>query len=419
VSSSLVERVGLGAASASALAARLAAIVTSVVTAVLVHRLDDRRLRDAAMILAELEDDGGTKSLEDIIADEIIEVQHTGILLALVDDTGKRVAGDVRVPTLHTEGCVREEGLDVCAAPTTRGVWAVSAQSATPLVGTLMFASMIAAALAALASWLGSRPFARWLIAPLLRLRDHVAGLDVRGSNLGGRSGLSEVDALRDAIEVLMKRVEAAIHTAERFAADAAHELRTPLTALRGELELFVETDPHAGIQRAATKVVELQGLIECLLVLARPTSGAWTPPDLVAMDDLTNDIVGELDAGERVRVEAEAKLPAVRGDTRLLSALMSNVLANALKFGTRAEVRMRASSDALIIEVQDDGPGVAGELRERVFEPFYRGAAHPNVPGHGLGLAVVANVVQRHNGVVSFLDTSSGACIQIRLPIA
>lgn len=422
MSSSLVERVGLGAASASALAALFAAIVTSLVTAAVVRSLDDRRLNDAATILAdEVAHKAPDTSLEAIIADEILEVQHTGVLLAFVDDVGRRVAGDARVPERHQNGCSRERDLDVCATRTTRGVWAVSAQTGTPLLGTLTLASTVAAILAAFASWMGSRPFARWLIAPLLRLRERVAALDVRDSSLGPQSGLSEVDALHDAIEVLLQRVDVAIRTAERFASDAAHELRTPLTALRGELELFVESDTsaHAGMRRAQVKVVELQGLVERLLLLALPTSGAWSPPDLVAMDDVVTDVVSELGLNERVHVEAAGALPAVRGDLRLLAALMSNLLSNALKFGTRAEVRLSATADTVVIDIEDDGPGVPSELRARVFEPFFRQPTHVNVSGHGLGLAVVANVAQRHNGSVAFIDVPRGAHVQVRLPAA
>ena len=267
-----------------------------------------------------------------------------------------------------------------------------------------------------------SGSLARWLTAPLTALRERLAVVEVGGKrhrDLGSPSDVLEVDDLRDALLTLMGRVDETILTAERFAADAAHELRTPLTAIRGELELALEAaaPARADIARARDKTVELQTLIERILMLALPEAPAQQAVELVAIDELASDVVSDL--GAKVEVNTASSPVVVRGDGVLLAAMLSNALGNALKFGTTARIDIATDPTSVVVRVADDGPGVRPEMREAVFRPFVRDTHHTRVPGRGLGLAVIANIVRRHGGSVRFVDASQGAQLEIRLPRA
>lgn len=426
MSASIVARVRLGAALASVVAALMAAAGTSLVAAMFLDRFDDRRLVDAAVVLAgELDEHGSQESLEAIVAHELHEMQHTGIIFAIFDAAGAtRVAGNERVSFPGATGCAIKDSLRCCAAKSPRGFWTVSAQPHDRLVAPFVWASLIAATVAGLLSWLVSRSLARWLTAPLTSLRQRLAGVEVGGKrarDLGPPSRVVEVDDLRDALATLMARVDEAILTAERFAADAAHELRTPLTAIRGELELSLEnTAPaRADIAHVRDKTIELQTLVERILMLALPEAQDEHLAELVAVDELASDVVGDLGATTTVELKATSNPAVVRGDGVLLATMLSNALGNALKFGTAASVDVDTDATSVVLTVSDNGPGVRPEMRETVFRPFVRDTQHTRAPGRGLGLAVVANIVRRHGGTVRFVDATRGAKLEIRLPRA
>ena len=422
----------LGATVSAVLAALVAAVVTSVFATYLVRRVDDRRIMDAALVLAvELDDAAANQGpIADVVARADREMRHTGIAFAVYERTSlSKVAGDPGVPWVETQGCVVSSGLHACAAPTGHGLWVVASTAHKRIVSLLALSSALAALLAGLGAWLVSRPVASLLIGPLSELRQRVGSIDIasgRATNLGDPMGVVEVDALSETIQALLARIGETIRHAERFAADAAHELRTPLTSIRGELELLLE-DPSLrreaadDLARATTKVVQLQTLLERLLVLALPDQSQWSAIEVVSLQDLTEDIVARLPDAERQRVRLHAPRGGVvvRGDEALLGMLFSNALSNGLKFGKRVEVSTYEANDEVILLVDDDGPGVAPDQRTVVFEPFVRAplAVERQISGHGLGLALIAHVARRHGGSAHFIDGSPGAHLEIRLP--
>ena len=423
----------IGATVSAVLAALVAAVVTSVFATYLVRRVDDRRIMDAALVLAvELDDAAATQgAIADVVARADREMRHTGIAFAVFDRTSSmRVAGDPSVLWVEAQGCAIESGLHACAAPTGHGLWVVASTAHKRIVSLLALSSALAALLAGFGAWIVSRPVASLLIGPLSELRHRVGSIDIasgRATDLGDPMGVAEVDALRETIQALLARIGETIRHAERFAADAAHELRTPLTSIRGELELLME-DPSLrretaqDLERATTKVVQLQTLLERLLVLALPDQSLWSAIEVVSLQDLTEDIVARLPDGDRgrVRLHAPRGSVVVRGDEALLGMLFSNALSNGLKFGKRVEVSTFETSDDVVLQVDDDGPGVSPDQRTVVFEPFVRApqAVERQISGHGLGLALIAHVARRHGGSARFVDGSAGgAHLEIRLP--
>jgi len=418
----------MGAVASAVLAALVATAVTSLATTYLVRRSDDRRLLDAAGVLASELDEFPNPSVSAIVADEYRETSHTGLQFAVfAGGSGQRLAGDPSVPLVS--GCNLVGSVRVCGVSSSSGFYVVAATTYTPLAWILGLSSLLAAAVAGLAAWLAARPVAGLLMGPLSDLREWVGSIDLSGNRPvepGRARGIVEVDALRETIDVLLSRIGSAVRHAERFAADAAHELRTPLTTIRAELELLTEEDAMpaaatADLARVTRQVIDLQVLLERLLVLALPDQTQWSASELVSVQDLAEDAIAQLPPLDRARVrQAPARGDVVvRGDTALLATLVSNALSNALKFAHNVSVSASEDAAEVVLCVDDDGPGVSVEERRFVFEPFVRSplAQKRQIPGHGLGLALIAHVARRHGGSARFLDRSPGAHLEIRLP--
>jgi len=433
-STSLVRRVAWGSALVASAAALLAAFATIALTSYLVRRAGDRRIEEAAVTFAaELSQVGvNLEGIRQVHRDESEEMGHTGMIFAVYDAGGSLLVGHRRVALPSAPGCVTANAntLRACRASLSNGISAVVGAAHTTTLPLLAGAAAMAALLAATLGWVASRPISRHVVAPLTRLRERIAVLDVDAisqAHLGPDERIVEVDALRSTIAQLISRVERALSQAHRFAANAAHELRTPLTSVRAELELLVEnvSEPsaRADAQRAQEMLAELAVLVERLLILAVPARTANDAHEIVSLRDLVEDAVGALPAGDKGRVRLLSGSDAlVRGDAALLGTMVINVISNALKFGSIVTAEIEAAGDQAVLRVDDDGPGIDGVDREQVFEPFFRGAdaMQRRLPGHGLGLALVRHVAHTHGGDAAFADkTEPGARLEIRLPIA
>lgn len=428
---SLIRRVAWGSALSASGAALLSALVTVTFAAYLVQRAEDRRLREAAVTLAtELDTDAQTKTVESIVRDEAEELNHTGMLFAVIDEAARVVAGDRRLGLPGADDCATVYGdtLRACRARSALGVTAVVASTHTTPLPMLATAALLAVMIAAALAWMASRPVSRYAVAPLLRLRSRIAALDIdelSQADLGRTENVLEVDALRETVGHLILRVERALDQAQRFAANAAHELRTPLTSVRAELDLLderlTEESVRCDVRRAQQKLAELSVLVERLLILAVPTDVATTAKELVSIRDLLEDAVAGLPTEDAQRVRTPEDDALVRGDAVLLSTMITNALSNALKFGQHVNAGLRVLDESVVVLIEDDGPGVQAEERERTFEPFFRSsdAVRLRVPGHGLGLALIRHIARTHGGDASFAaESSRGARLEIQLPL-
>ena len=231
-----------------------------------------------------------------------------------------------------------------------------------------------------------------------------------------------EVRPLVDALNGLLSRLDAALSHQRQFIADAAHELRTPLTALKLQLQL-AERAPdaaerarahetlRAGIERATHLVAQL-------LTLAREDPDA--PLDTSAEVDLSalarstlRDFEAPAHAKGLALVARIDEGVVVRGNDAALRVLLGNLVDNALRYTAAGSVTVRAyrrDSDA-VLEVEDTGPGIPKEERERVFDRFFRGEDAPS-GGAGLGLAIVRRIAQRHGARVELLDAPGGGLL-------
>jgi signal transduction histidine kinase len=277
-------------------------------------------------------------------------------------------------------------------------------------------------------AWLASHPISRIVVAPLTRLRERIAQLDVdatSNTDLGPAEQVAEVDALRTTIAQLVVRVERAIAQAQRFAVNAAHELRTPLTSVQAELELLSESiaepESRADTLRAQRKLAELSVLVDRLLVLSVPARSATDAHEIVSLRDLLEDTADSLPSVDRQRVQLSANDALVRGDTMLLATMIANAISNGLKFANAVSIELCVVGSDVVLHIDDDGPGMNATDRERVFEPFFRSddALRQRLPGHGLGLALIRHIAQTHGGSASFLEKQEpGSRLEIRLPV-
>jgi signal transduction histidine kinase len=211
-----------------------------------------------------------------------------------------------------------------------------------------------------------------------------------------------------------------------RLVADVSHELRTPLTALQALLENLADgvaqPDPEA-LETAVAQTRRLGRLVQQLLDLSRLEAGEVPlHRERVALAAFLDDVVREvaLRQDAPVRVEVQPPSLAVDADPERLHQVVVNLLDNAARHArSSVVVRATATGHDLQIEVLDDGPGVAPEDRERVFERFTRTdtARAARDGGSGLGLSITRWLVELHGGTVRILDGDPGCRVLVELP--
>jgi len=225
-----------------------------------------------------------------------------------------------------------------------------------------------------------------------------------------------EVQGLVGAINRLLARLDAAFQHERRFTADAAHELRTPVAALRLHAENLRDVpDPveRAAIQRQLEAAVQrVERLIEQLLQLSRVEPGvpgrAAHRVDLLALAQAHVDERRALDEGRGLRIELDGTACEVSGDETALDAMVGNLLDNACRYapdGGTVRIRTSREGDRAVLVIEDSGPGIPEDARERVFERFHRELG-TGVMGSGLGLSIVRQVLDLHGGTI-LLDAS------------
>ncbi|MPY81096.1 MAG: HAMP domain-containing protein [Actinophytocola sp.] len=246
-------------------------------------------------------------------------------------------------------------------------------------------------------------------------------------------SGDDELARLTYSFNTMLATVAAAQEQQRQLVADAGHELRTPLTSLRTNLELLLAAEkadaPSLSDQDRAeiesdikAQLDEVTQLIGDLVLLAR----ADQPRAELERVDLVELVERALDRARRraTGVEFDVSLQPWQlvGDSNALERAVLNLLDNAVKFSPvdgMVRVVLRPLGDGTaVVEVSDQGPGIAEEDLPRVFDRFYRSLQARTLPGSGLGLAIVKQAVERHGGAV-YAGTAAegGALFTIRLP--
>ena len=223
-------------------------------------------------------------------------------------------------------------------------------------------------------------------------------------------------------VETLVKSQDALLASQKSLLANASHELRSPLARIRMGLELMGAPSSPAFKDEISRNITELDQLIEEILLASRLDA---READLGTVESV--DLIG-MAAEECARADAELDVQGesptllVDGVSKLLRRVMRNLLENARRHAAGSiTVTLGWADGQAVIRVCDRGPGVPEDLRERIFEPFYRlpGATERD-GGVGLGLSLVKSITIRHGGTVNCENRpDGGACFVIHLPLA
>lgn len=254
---------------------------------------------------------------------------------------------------------------------------------------------------------------------PLLELSREIneSGLD-RLHPISTELAPSEIHPFVRAIDGLLERVELAMARQRRFVADAAHEMRTPLTALslRAQRLGMVQMPEPAQLEfsRLCEGIGRTQRLVEQLLALARTQDGPIDGPR-VALEDVIRATVEELlplslERGIDLGI-AEQRGQGPVGPEIQLRAVVRNLVENALRYapqGGRVDISLVEVPEGTLLSVEDDGPGIPLEERERVFDPFHRRVGNEDA-GSGLGLSIVRSVCERLGASIALRDAREG----------
>jgi signal transduction histidine kinase len=212
----------------------------------------------------------------------------------------------------------------------------------------------------------------------------------------------------------------------EAFAGRAAHDLRSPMNPIRGYADLIIEAKADSGdvaamAQRIRKAVDRMARVVDDMLALS--TAGS-PPPGESSTDAVVTAVLEELEPDLRgVGVVTKLAAGRVACSEGILMQILRNLVGNALKFRSRSRpleitVESRDAGSMVEIAIQDNGVGMDPESTRHVFEPFYRGQMDLEVPGHGLGLAIVDRTTRALGGTREVSSTlNQGTRIVVRLP--
>jgi two-component system sensor histidine kinase TctE len=299
---------------------------------------------------------------------------------------------------------------------------------ATEIIKGVMLPQFVILPLAVLLVWLalvrGIKPLSQLEERIRARKPDDLSPLDDKAVPL-------EVAPLVQSVNDLLTRLKDSIAAQKRFLADAAHQLKTPLAGLRMQADLaqreaFNEQELKQSLKQIGRSSMRATHTVNQLLALARAEGGgqalALQPCDLarIVRDTVQDSVPRTLD--RRIDLGYDGPDPGAAGaqldgNPTLLKELVRNLLDNAINYTPSsadnpgvitARVLADPFSRALVLQVEDSGPGIPEAERELVFQPFYR-ALGTNVDGSGLGLPIVREIARQHNAEVTIEDARPG----------
>ena len=313
---------------------------------------------------------------------------------------------------------------------------------ATEIIKGVMLPQFVTLPLAVLLVWMalvrGIKPLSQLEERIRARRPDDLSPLDEKTVPL-------EVAPLVSSVNDLLTRLKESIATQKRFLADAAHQLKTPLAGLRMQADLALregssEQDLKHSLQQIGRSSVRATHTVNQLLALARAEAGGTAlsrlPCDMamLTMEVVQDSVPRALD--RQVDLGYEGAMPGgagviLSGNPTLLKELVRNLVDNAINYapsvpGRPGVVTIRLLTDpfgqVLVLQVEDNGPGIPESERDLVFQPFYR-VLGTNVDGSGLGLPIVLEIAQQHAATVTIEDAHPGqhppgTCFNVRFVI-
>ena len=229
--------------------------------------------------------------------------------------------------------------------------------------------------------------------------------------------GDDEIARLATAFNEMLGALSASRDRQRRLVADAGHELRTPLTSLRTNLDLLLQADAAGGLDASARaelmddvrlQIEEMSNLVGDLVELARDEPLRTLVEQVDLAEVVERAVARARRRGTGLTFEVESEPWWVEGESASLERAVTNLLDNAVKWSPpHGTVRIRLNHGTLTVD--DEGPGIAPADRAQVFERFYRSEESRSMPGSGLGLSIVRQVIERHSGSVRVDESDEG----------
>jgi two-component system sensor histidine kinase TctE len=271
-------------------------------------------------------------------------------------------------------------------------------------------------------------------LRPLATLQQEIGSRSHRDlSPLPEQNAPGEVRALIRAMNDLLGRLSFALSAQQRFIADAAHQLRTPLAGIKTQAELALRQDDmpevHHTLMQLNTATGQTTHLVNQLLSLARAEPGTDRTQAMqrIDLEELTRETATEwvpraLARNIDLGFDGTART-MIDGDGLFIREMLVNLLDNAIRYthaGGHVTVRVAGEREHAMLSVEDDGPGIPADERERVFERFHR-VLGTGAEGCGLGLAIVREIAQSHGASVSLAAGAqgTGTLVSIVFPLA
>ncbi|MGQ9620340.1 MAG: HAMP domain-containing sensor histidine kinase [Bacteroidales bacterium] len=249
-------------------------------------------------------------------------------------------------------------------------------------------------------------------------------------------NGTDELARLAKTFNNMLDRLETAFLVQKDFITNASHELRTPLTSLNGQIEVLLMKDRSTEeYKRELVSILDdiksLTDLANRLLLIARTAS--IDPADLTAkvrIDEILWQVQEEIlkfhhDYNVYIYLDeslTDSEQIIVNGDEFLIRTVINNLIDNGCKFSPdkKVDVFLKLLDNKINLVFADKGIGIPAEDIKRISEPFYRGINAKSVPGHGIGLALVRQIVKSHNGTLNISsETGKGTTVTVAFPVA
>ncbi len=374
-----------------------------------------------------------TVDLIQVVDDRGVVRQASAALLGLppltrtrVEGTNQRVDGVTCTDLIPGEHCLITVGYWV---PVQGASWMVYAYapdvdwyiSLEYVLGTLLGVLAVSLVTAGVASVTTGKA-----LEPVTAIKTELA--EITATDLGRRVPRStrqdELDDLARTVNQTLDRLERAVEQQRGFASDASHDLRSPITAMRTHIEEALlypdDTDwPETG-RTVLANLGRLQAIVTDLLALARLEASASQAAEPVDLAELVREELARRPRSKRVR-RYLAPGVVVTGDRIRLARLLTNLLDNAERHAeSTIEVTVREQDGLAVLEVLDDGAGIAPEQREKVFQRFVRleASRSRDAGGSGLGLPIAREIAHAHNGSLTIEDSDRGARFVLQMPV-
>lgn len=280
--------------------------------------------------------------------------------------------------------------------------------------------------------------FSKTLLRPIRKIADEVNVISAQSLTHRIKSGKAndEWNYLTKTLNDLLNRLQEGFEIQRRFVSSASHELSTPLTSISSQLEVSLQRDrapeEYRKVMRSVYQDVrELNKLTQTLLEFAKASGSAGgIEIELVRIDEILMRLPGEMMKFEdtySVKLEfkqlpEDADRLVVFGNAELLLAAIKNIVSNACKFSVKrlAKVKLSVEKKTVIIEIEDEGKGIAEDDLPNIFHPFFRSDDSSGIKGFGVGLPLVSRIIKLHKGEINVTSVvGKGTTFIIQLPVA